>query len=108
VIAEWRNGTQTFVKRAVGVGGDRLRISRGILFRNGKCVDEPYVSYPSTSIRARDDWPRVPGLFNVTVPLHHVFLPGDNRARSLDSRLLGSVPESSVLGVVQGVIPLDR
>jgi signal peptidase I len=102
VVAEWPGAKSgTFVKRVVGMGGDRIRIENGTLFRNGKIIVEPYVSYSSPAAKAADNWPKISGLRDATVPANHVLLLGDNRSESLDGRLLGSVSDSSILGVVQ-------
>lgn len=102
VLADWHlNGTGPFVKRVVGVGGDRVRIRGGTLFRNGQEVGEPYVFYPSAAAKAADVWPTVGGAEEVTVPPGHLLLLGDNRGVSLDARSLGSLPETQVVGVVE-------
>ena len=82
---------EPIVKRAVGLPGDTLKIEDGIVYRNGQALDEPYVEYPGG--------PDVPEL---VVPEHMLFVLGDNRAVSLDSRFtaLGLVPEQEVVGVV--------
>jgi signal peptidase I len=78
---------QTFLKRVVALPGDRVRIERGTLFVNDVAVAEPYVSF-----RDRNDVPEV------TVPAHDVYVLGDNRAESEDSRTWGPVDESAVIG----------
>ena len=102
VLADWHlNGLGPSVKRVVGVGGDRIRIRAGTLFRNGREVGEPYVSYPSAVARAADVWPAVGGADEAAVPAGHLFLMGDNRAVSLDARNLGTLPETQVVGIVE-------
>lgn len=102
VVVSWsREAEEMFIKRVVGQGGDRIRITGGTLLRNGQAVDEPYVSYPSAEIKAADTWPWLSGLSEVTVPQGHFFLLGDNRAESVDARVLGSLPESRIFGVVE-------
>ena len=78
---------QTFLKRVVALPGDRVRIDRGTLFVNDRPVAEPYVSFP--------DRRNVP---EVTVPLHGLYVLGDNRAESEDSRTWGPVDENAVIG----------
>jgi len=102
VVVSWSGeAKETFIKRVVGLGGDRIRIKGGTLVRNGQAVDEPYVWYPSAVVKAADTWPRLSGLSEVTVPKGHVFLLGDNRAESVDARVFGSLPESRIFGVVE-------
>ncbi|KAB7745738.1 signal peptidase I [Nostocoides sp. F2B08] len=83
----------TMVKRVVGVGGDTVAIVDAVLYVNGEPQEEPY-----TDPRALD------GVFfgPVNVPEGHVFVMGDNRFRSIDSREFGSVPLEDVTGRVVG------
>ncbi len=106
---------QTFVKRCIGVPGDRLHLENKQLFLNGKRVPEPYAYHKSDYLDSyRDNFPSEP---NTHVPdpavdmlLHHVsggdvvvppgsyFAMGDNRDSSLDSRYWGFVPRANIIG----------
>ncbi len=78
---EWVNAEKKFfVKRVVGVPGDKLRVEDGALYRNGKAVDEPYLPEPPHYV-----WPEDGG--EVTVPDGHVVVLGDSRNNSYDSHL---------------------
>ncbi len=89
---------QTFLKRVVALPGDRVRIEHGTLFVNDRAVSEPYVSFPD-----RSDVPEV------SVPAHGLYVLGDNRAESEDSRTWGPVDESAVIGkAIVGVWPPER
>ena len=86
------------VKRVIAVGGDTLVCcdARQRLSINGTAVDEPYLARGYNG-----------GAYSVTVPKGRIFLMGDNRLGSLDSRVhldqaSGTVPASDVVGRVEG------
>jgi len=78
---------QTFLKRVVALPGERVRIDAGVLYVNGAIVPEPYVSFPDKRSVAE-----------ITVPPHALYVLGDNRAESEDSRVWGPIDESAVIG----------
>ncbi len=108
------NIQQTFVKRAIGLPGDRIRLVNKQLILNGKAVKEPYVYYKTDYIDTyRDNFPSDPnvavsegahemlaGVQNgeVVVPPDCYFAMGDNRDSSLDSRYWGFVPRGNIVG----------
>ncbi|MDQ3966171.1 MAG: signal peptidase I [Actinomycetota bacterium] len=77
------------IKRVVGVTGDEIRVQDGALLVNGEPQEEPYLNEESPS---RDFYGPV------TVPEGHVFLMGDNRGNSSDSRVFGPVPLENLKG----------
>lgn len=100
----WDTGADApFVMRVVGVGGDTAACcdEQGRLLVNGLAVEEPYLAAP--------DPDRPPIEFSAEVPADSVFVLGDNRANSRDSRLeldrpnRGAIPVSDLFGVVIGV-----
>ena len=80
---------QTLVKRVVGVAGDTIRVWNGTLYVNDEPQEEPYLNKESPP----------EGSFGPTkVPRRHVFVMGDNRGNSGDSRVFGPVPVRNVRG----------
>jgi len=88
-----------YIKRVVAVGGDRLLINeKGEIVLNGRPINEPYIDYFCSSKPQ----------FNLcrsiatTVPKGHVFVLGDNRANSWDSRFWpggGFLPQKEIIGI---------
>jgi len=106
--------SQTFVKRCIGVPGDRIRLLNKQLILNGKAVREPYVYHKTEYFDPyRDDFP-LPNIHvpeaaedmmdhhlengEVVVPPNYYFAMGDNRDSSLDSRYWGFVPRANIIG----------
>ena len=87
VICHYPGRTGYFVKRVVGLPGDRVAVSGGLLYLNGKAVDEPYIDYPPAYEMAE-----------YTVPEDMYFVLGDNRANSNDSHLIGPIEKNQVVG----------
>ena len=80
----------TLIKRVAGVEGDEIRVQGGTLFVNGEPQDEPYLNQyiPNQSTPYGPE----------TVPKDHVFVLGDNRGNSGDSRVFGPVPVENIKG----------
>jgi signal peptidase I len=90
-----------FVKRAVGLPGDSVELRDGFLLLNGKILDEPYIAKPRSTYGG--DF--LPDCKVMSIPQNSIFVLGDNRKASLDSRFeLGLVDISSV----HDVIPWDK
>jgi signal peptidase I len=106
---------QTFVKRCMGVPGDRIRLVNKQVYLNGKKLDEPYVYHKTEYIEPyRDNFPSDPNVHisdsgqdmlehhvvngEVVVPPDSYFAMGDNRDSSLDSRYWGFVPRDNIMG----------
>ena len=109
------NIKEDYVKRAIGVPGDRIRLINKQLMLNGHLVNEPYVIHRTPYVdQYRDNFPVSPDpslppsaldmLQNhvvngeLVVPPGYVFAMGDNRDDSLDSRYWGFVPRENIVG----------
>jgi signal peptidase I len=111
------NPAQHFVKRVVGIPGDRIRLIKKRVFINGVALNEPYVRFfKSEPNPFRDDFPRLdvldPGINaewwvqmpklvednQLIVPQGYYFAMGDNRDDSSDSRYWGFVPRENIIG----------
>lgn len=81
------------IKRVVGVEGDILEVKQMKLFRNGQPIKEPYLHEP------------IGGDFGpYKVKPGHLFMMGDNRNNSMDSRFWGQLPLENVLGRAEMII----
>ncbi len=78
---------ELLIKRVIGLPGDRLEIKDGVVYINGQPLDEPYINGP-----ARGNYPQL------TVPEGHIFVMGDNRNNSNDSRSFGPVAIENIVG----------
>jgi signal peptidase I len=86
-----------YVKRVVGLPGDVIEIRDEKLFRNGAAVDEPYAAFVPVSGKVD---PRLTDMSPFRVGENELFVVGDNRRESLDSRFFGCIPRADVVGKV--------
>jgi len=91
------NPRQDFIKRCVATGGQWVEIRNKVLYVDGQRQTEPFAIHDDPrvfpkEVTVRDNF----GPFQV--PPHHLFMMGDNRDNSLDSRFWGPLPENMVKG----------
>ncbi len=93
----FKDDCRDFIKRVVGVGGDRIEIKNKTLYINNHALVEPYAVHRDTRIRGSALEPR-DNLGPVIVPRGKFFVMGDNRDQSYDSRFWGFVDMSEIKG----------
>lgn len=92
--AHVKNQHKFFLKRVIGVSGDEIKIEGQHVYVNGELIDEPYLNETMIEVGSRT-W---------QVPEGKLFVMGDNRNHSLDSRAIGFIDvNDDVLGVVKQI-----
>ena len=96
--------TNYYIKRVIAVGGDTIQILEDGVYVNGTRLEEPYVNPEETPKYDRNFSQEMENELKngTTVPEGKVFVMGDNRNHSTDSRKIGFVPEGDIIGKVIG------
>ncbi|HEY7096184.1 MAG TPA: signal peptidase I [Terriglobales bacterium] len=95
-----RDPSKSFIKRVVGLSGDRIRIDQGEVYVNGKQLVEDYVPEAYSDLRSYPE---------IVVPSNSYYVLGDHRSMSNDSRDFGPVDASFTYGkAVFGYWPMDK
>jgi len=81
--------SKSYIKRVIGVPGDRVRVTDGVVYVNGRMLDEPYVPEDFRDARSYRE---------IVVPAGSYYVLGDHRSLSNDSREFGAVPARFVSG----------
>lgn len=89
--------SRTLIKRVIATEGQTVQLIDGTVYVDGEALDEPYTD-------GKESWPLAssaygtPIVYPYTVPKGELWVMGDNRTNSQDSRYFGSIPVSSVTG----------
>lgn len=82
----------SYIKRVIGVSGDRVQIKDGKVYVNGEKIQEEYLPQGTTT--------KIVYYNDIIVPEGYVYVMGDNRDESMDSRTFGCIPEEKIEGKV--------
>ncbi|MEH7380955.1 signal peptidase I [Bacillus sp. JJ1533] len=108
VVVFHATGEKDFIKRVIGLPGDRIEYKNDTLYINGEPYDEPYLEKSKEEV---NDGPltysfklRETPVGSDVVPEGHLFVLGDNRRNSMDSRHIGAIPMEQVVGTTNVVV----
>ena len=97
VLKSPKNPDIDYIKRIIGLPGDKILVKDTNVYINGQIINENYIS------AATNLWPTgfLKEGVTFTIPKNYVFVMGDNRPRSSDSREFGPIPIKDIIGVVK-------
>lgn len=101
-----------YIKRVIGLPGDKIEYKNDMLYVNGKAIEEPYLEEYKRQVidgPLTDPFALKEVTGQETVPEGHLFVMGDNRRASKDSRHIGVISLDNVIGTTRMVIwPLEN
>jgi signal peptidase I len=89
---------EDYIKRVIGLPGDIVEVQDDVLHINNIIYDEPYLQENKEMLPTKD---RLTDDFKVTVPEGSLYVMGDNRKKSSDSREIGFITEDAIVGEVK-------
>lgn len=96
---------QDYIKRIIGLPGDRIEYKEDILYINGTPYDEPYLDKAKQELTdgllTESFTLQETAVHSEVVPEGHLFVMGDNRGYSIDSRHIGAIPIEKVVGTTK-------
>lgn len=105
VVFHATDSSDNYVKRVIGLPGDTIEMKNDVLYINGQAYDEPYLEEFKMDLQAMERLTEDFTLNNLTgehkVPKGQMFVLGDNRLNSKDSRIFGFVPMERIIGEVK-------
>jgi len=97
------------IKRIIGLPGEKISISKCVVYVNKVALKEPYLDSRDTEQEDLNERCRQPEMAELVVPAKQVFVLGDSRPQSMDSRMFGSVDEDRIVGRAFVVLwPISR
>ncbi|MEW9667613.1 signal peptidase I [Ammoniphilus sp. 3BR4] len=97
IIVFHATAERDYIKRVIAVGGDKIEMKADQLYINDQPVDEPYLDEFKQQALA-EGYPLTGDFGPIDVPEGEIFVMGDNRRNSKDSRAIGTVPLDTVVG----------
>lgn len=95
IIVHYPDGTNNnYVKRAIGLPGETVEVKDSTVYINGEALDEEYTNKEEAYADMQP----------VVVPQNSIFVMGDNRANSMDSRMVGPIKHEWIVGHALAVI----
>lgn len=86
------------IKRVIGLSGEAIEIKNCVVYVNNKMLIEPYLNSYDLAEESLEDRCRVPNLPAQRIPLDQIFVMGDNRPQSFDSRMFGPINSDLIVG----------
>ena len=97
------------IKRVIGLENDVVEIKKCVVFINGSSIVENYLNLTDVSASVLSDRCRVVDMHQITVPKGQLFVMGDNRPESFDSRSFGTISTDLVIGRAFAIVwPFNR
>ena len=101
------NGNELYIKRVIGLPGDTIEVKNEKVYINGKAEKDNYTKEGTTKDPIKTK--KGAKVNKITVPEKELFLMGDNRNNSLDSREIGTIPIKNIIGKVKARLwPIDK
>ncbi|WP_411344407.1 signal peptidase I [Paenibacillus sp. WLX1005] len=103
IVLKVPSKNRDFIKRVIAVGGDKVSVEGDTVTVNGTKLDEPYIAAPVAHAQQQGNSYNINNFPTTeipdgTVPDGYLFVMGDNRSNSEDSRMIGYIPVSDVIG----------
>ncbi|MTH55009.1 signal peptidase I [Bacillus mangrovi] len=98
IIFNAPENNKKYIKRVIGLPGDKIEMKDDVLFVNGKAFKEKYINKEIQANKVTEDFSLKDTTGVTAVPDGYFFVLGDNRVKSMDSRSFGFISKGSVVG----------